>query len=58
MKANKTLIFKIVRVIIFIAIIIVSSIMILQTLYASEITLYSIFLISGLVGMFFELYKK
>lgn len=58
MKAKKSLIFKFVRVFIFIAIIIGSSIMVHDANYTSWIILYSIFLISGLIGIFLEIYKK
>ena len=59
MKENKTLIFKIVRVIIFFAVGIFSGTMLhMESQYLNWIIFYSIFLISGIVGLFIELYKK
>jgi len=58
MKANKTLIFKIARVIIFLAVGIFSGIMLMESHYLNSTMFYSIFLIAGLVGLFLEIYKK
>ena len=59
MKENKALIIKIVRVVVFIGLIIFSGIMLLdESRYLNWIMFYSISLITGLVGMFFEMYKK
>lgn len=58
MKENKTLIFKIVRIVIFIAFLIGPSIMLLRYNYLNSIVFYSICIITGLVGMFLEIYKK
>lgn len=58
MKTNKSLIFKYIRIFIYTAIIVVSSVLVHDSSYTSWIILYSIFLISGIVGVFLEIYKK
>jgi hypothetical protein len=58
MKANKTLIFKVVRILIYIALIIGPSIVLLQSKYISSIVFFSISLMTGIVGIFIEVYKK
>jgi hypothetical protein len=54
----KKRVFKILRLFIFISIIIGSSVGVLEAYDTASLVFFTVFLISGIVGVFFEIYKK
>jgi len=58
MKVNKAYVFKIAKIVVFIVLVIFASYKVLNAVYNTELTFFSILLITGIIGLFFEMYRK